>query len=441
MRVEGAADLETEVPIEELGLTTRAYRCLKRAGVHTIARLSQLGDRDLLEIRSFGQTSLDDVRLRLGQWKAHGEPQPTPSVAATSRRGVKRSGRTPLSVSRGAGTPSPAELLPEQVIAELRLTEREWQVLNGRYGLVHQLTLEQIGGRFDVTRERIRQIAKAALRKLDQKARRSGIELLSHRLESALSMREELEPDELLSRLQGLLLAESGKSSQPDTVLRIALVLRALTAVRPAEMRAVFPNLSYMAAFARPAILAHKDVAMELGVRAGLRTDANRHWTYAVLAQAVLADSPIPLHWREAVRRAEALGHRKSFSVGGFANVLFGRDDLFARVAPGTYALRERGHEDARFYPDLIEEALTALGRPASRGEIGASVGQSRPIKPASLQMFLDLNPRFYESVDGLYGLRGWLPDEHRQTLRTPRTHVEAARSKRRLSSGHLRPE
>jgi RNA polymerase primary sigma factor len=48
------------------------------------------------------------------------------------------------------------------------LSEREREVLRLRYGLGtdHEMTLEQIGRRLSVTRERVRQIEQAAVRKM-----------------------------------------------------------------------------------------------------------------------------------------------------------------------------------------------------------------------------------------------------------------------------------
>ena len=55
------------------------------------------------------------------------------------------------------------------------LSERERKIITLRYGVLksRQMTLEQIGTEFNVTRERIRQIESRALRKLRQPERNS----------------------------------------------------------------------------------------------------------------------------------------------------------------------------------------------------------------------------------------------------------------------------
>ena len=76
--------------------------------------------------------------------------------------------------------PDPDEVVARnemhRVVAEILdgLTRREAQVLRMRFGidLDADLTLEEVGGKFDVTRERIRQIEAKALRKLKHPSRR-----------------------------------------------------------------------------------------------------------------------------------------------------------------------------------------------------------------------------------------------------------------------------
>jgi len=52
-------------PIEELDLTVRSYNCLKREGITSVAELVDKSEDDLLEIRNFGQKSIDEVKAKL----------------------------------------------------------------------------------------------------------------------------------------------------------------------------------------------------------------------------------------------------------------------------------------------------------------------------------------------------------------------------------------
>src|SRR5213592_1272684 len=58
-----AADLA--LPIEELDLTVRSYNCLKREGINTVGELIGRTEADLLDIRNFGQKSIDEVKMNL----------------------------------------------------------------------------------------------------------------------------------------------------------------------------------------------------------------------------------------------------------------------------------------------------------------------------------------------------------------------------------------
>jgi DNA-directed RNA polymerase subunit alpha len=52
-------------PIEDLDLTVRSYNCLKREAVTTVGELVEKSEDDLLEIRNFGQKSIDEVKAKL----------------------------------------------------------------------------------------------------------------------------------------------------------------------------------------------------------------------------------------------------------------------------------------------------------------------------------------------------------------------------------------
>ena len=50
-----------QILIEELQLSVRAYNCLKRAHIHSVADLLDYSQEDLLEIKNFGQKSAEEV--------------------------------------------------------------------------------------------------------------------------------------------------------------------------------------------------------------------------------------------------------------------------------------------------------------------------------------------------------------------------------------------
>jgi DNA-directed RNA polymerase subunit alpha len=50
-----------QILIEELHLSVRAYNCLKRAQIHSVADLLDYSQEDLLEIKNFGQKSAEEV--------------------------------------------------------------------------------------------------------------------------------------------------------------------------------------------------------------------------------------------------------------------------------------------------------------------------------------------------------------------------------------------
>lgn len=54
-------DPHSQVPIEELQLSVRAYNCLKRAQINSVADLLDYSQEDLLEIKNFGQKSAEEV--------------------------------------------------------------------------------------------------------------------------------------------------------------------------------------------------------------------------------------------------------------------------------------------------------------------------------------------------------------------------------------------
>lgn len=62
---------ESDVPavlntnIEELDLSARSFNCLKRAGINTVADLTNKTEEEMMKVKNLGKKSLDEVRLKL----------------------------------------------------------------------------------------------------------------------------------------------------------------------------------------------------------------------------------------------------------------------------------------------------------------------------------------------------------------------------------------
>jgi DNA-directed RNA polymerase subunit alpha len=53
------------ITVEELNLSVRSYNCLKREGINTVGDLVQKSEAELMDIRNFGQKSIDEVKAKL----------------------------------------------------------------------------------------------------------------------------------------------------------------------------------------------------------------------------------------------------------------------------------------------------------------------------------------------------------------------------------------
>ena len=77
--VEETPEEDSNVPsmtIEELELSVRAYNCLKRASINSMAELLKKSEHDLLNIKNFGKKSSDEVIERLHHFGLELAPSP-----------------------------------------------------------------------------------------------------------------------------------------------------------------------------------------------------------------------------------------------------------------------------------------------------------------------------------------------------------------------------
>ena len=79
MAIEEEKEDDSNAPtmtIEELELSVRAYNCLKRASINSMAELLKKSEHDLLNIKNFGKKSSDEVIERLHHFGLDLAPNP-----------------------------------------------------------------------------------------------------------------------------------------------------------------------------------------------------------------------------------------------------------------------------------------------------------------------------------------------------------------------------
>ena len=69
--LDAALEAKLNVPIAELNLSVRASNCMEAGDIRTVRDLVQLTEDQLMEIRNFGETTLDEVRAKLDERGLH----------------------------------------------------------------------------------------------------------------------------------------------------------------------------------------------------------------------------------------------------------------------------------------------------------------------------------------------------------------------------------
>ncbi len=64
---ETALSGDMAITVEDLNLSVRSYNCLKREGINTVGDLVQRSEQELMDIRNFGQKSIEEVKAKLDE--------------------------------------------------------------------------------------------------------------------------------------------------------------------------------------------------------------------------------------------------------------------------------------------------------------------------------------------------------------------------------------
>ncbi|MDO8462344.1 MAG: sigma factor-like helix-turn-helix DNA-binding protein [Deltaproteobacteria bacterium] len=429
--------------IFKLDLTVRLRNVLEKTGLQTIEEVLRMKHADLLKARNCGRKSLRDL------------------VAEVERRVVvafKGDKFDDFLNSLNDETFNPLRECLDLLIAELE--EGEESILEDRYGLWDGKpeTLQDIGDKRGVTRERIRQIEKKAVTRLRNSRYR---EFLTKFLGLYFNLKIKGKVEEKYglitdAELRDILFEDDreGKNYEELAYTAIADIFfegknifsQILSVCEPGVyhlIRSACRNFSKTVS-SIVSLLESKGESQQLDRIAdsiGLNKDPTKYkllqryleissvigidvagkvglrkWktfnptTIPNMAFRALEELGQPSHYSEIWEKISAMfPNRAPSNPRCVHNMLVGMPEVFVRTAMGKYGLVKWNIRKPPFIKDFMIELLENAKRPLPRDYIKEKTLSACNCKEASLQMMLDLTPKaFRKFPDGNYGLSKW---------------------------------
>jgi len=332
-------------------------------------------------------------------------------------------------------SPQQVELHPLIEGLLIVLSDKEKYIIENRFALndKRRQTLEQIGQHFGVTRERIRQIEKSALRKLERNAQNTNIKILSEFAKALLEkeggvakdsyfkgLLMEILPNVTNEEIQDLHLAlildkeiefqsntlkfhphwrlNTFKATAVKDISRVSVkMLQKNKSVMPVE------RLSGKINDALPYTLDEKAIKNALLVTkeckftdSGVGLYAWRHIHPRTLRdkiQYMLQKEKKPLHFTKIADHIKnANFDEKKVNVQAVHNELI-RNENFVLIGRGIYALKEWGYKTGTV-ADVIKDILSD-GKARTREEITKAVLEQRHVKTITIYLNLKNKPEF----------------------------------------------
>ncbi|TSD02333.1 MAG: Sigma-70 region 4 protein [Parcubacteria group bacterium Athens0714_25] len=312
------------------------------------------------------------------------------------------------------------------------LPERAEKILKMRFGVIngHPATLEEIGKKYGITRERVRQIIKEALNKVKRKKVKSGASI-------------EQEIKFAINKSNGIIREEKLLNQVSDNVKAqgaVKFFLKVIDGVNSrsasAEMEKVFyvkdfdfskwkdckdiakkilekKNVSIPsdeivkeisaadANIEKSAILDYLDVCKEVKINnfgkwgmiqwSDITPKGTREKAFLVMKE-----HGEPLHFTNVAEFIDKYGLSKRKSHPQTVHNELIKDTRFVLVGRGVYALAEWGYKRGTV-KDVLEEIFRESGQPMSRDEILNKVLSSRKVKKSTIMINLN---NFFVRVD-----------------------------------------
>jgi DNA-binding CsgD family transcriptional regulator/DNA-directed RNA polymerase delta subunit len=319
----------------------------------------------------------------------------------------------------------------ERVISDL--PERSREILKSRYGVTEgkSQTLEEIGRKYKITRERIRQIIKEVFKKIKSKKQSEIFEAFRKKIEFTIGQNNGIiKKEDLLFRLGGgdhkergavniflesieSIIFNEGKSEIEKSVslsdfdfgiwkeIKDEAKSILSEAKRTLGIDELVSKLSKRGKNVSPDKLCnHLSVSKEIkkskfdkwGISHWIEINPKIVWQKTYL---VLKEANEPLHYREIARLIDKyyLGKKKTHPQTVHNELI--KNSRFVLVGRGIYAMAEWGYKKGTV-KDVLEEILSRNQKPMKSDEILNNILKVRQVKKSTV--FINLN-NFFEKV------------------------------------------
>ncbi len=344
---------------------------------------------------------------------------------------------------------------PHQILESIleALSEREQEIIRLRHGLsgYDKKTLEDIGKKYTVTRERVRQIENSSLKKIIKNFDQSYLKEVEQIANAILGEHGGMMSEDNLIRE---LLMVPGQNDENRSAIKFVLnqLLKhrfqyvkgnkqyndfwktpeasvdlfhdSVDNVRglikehgdPLLLDALIPKVESAEFYTSNDILTDKVIVNFIDITKKLET--NPYEEYGLVEwpsitpkrmndkiYLVLMKEAKPLHFTEIANTINKKGfdHRKAYPATIHNELIL--DKKYVLVGRGIYALKEWGYKPG-VVSDVIADILNDTGRPMSKKEIVKEVMERRMIKETTITLALMNKDRFARDEKGRYFLK-----------------------------------
>lgn len=447
-----------------LNLSARPLNCLARAGILDLHTLAHCTLAQLANLRNFGAKSFEELFARIHEALDSGAITPddatlvSPQTDAQPRLAAEApsdalNAPSMLPEPKGDDIHAPESLnLDERLNAWFAdLNERQRAVIQWRHGLTdgQSLTLDEIGERLNLTRERVRQIQEKAIRRLQHPPRlhqvHSLIAQLHHVIVGAGGVMSEAELGSSLTGFAkineanpqgavGLLLGLSGKyvrvremqawcfaelsgliplvGSEVIGILRTALAPIAIDDLlsRFKQTKLYQDDRDKLTdQFVMACIHANDKIVRREDGGYGLASWEGRYSDDVIIA---LRQFGTPVNYSAITARVNAALPSDQQATDHNVHAHMQRmPDVFVRVGHGIYGLAEWGLRNDGSLGNAACRVLRDAGRPLHIDMLTAEILKTWQVQPSSILAAVENDDRIVRVGAGMYCLRVLLSD------------------------------